>query len=50
MIFKEKLQGNSLYKGKILSGNNFIKFVGIPIITPTGEKLIDNVSLMIKQN
>lgn len=42
------MKGNSLKNGEVLYVNDHIKFVKVPILTPSGDTIIEEITMRIK--
>mgnify|MGYP003588123548 CR=1 FL=1 len=49
MIEDSAIKGNSLTKGKVTIAKDFLKIEEVPIISPKGDKLIDNISFKVQR-
>jgi len=49
LIYNPSLKGNSLKNGEVLYVNDHIKFVKVPILSPSGDPIIDEITLRIKE-
>lgn len=49
LIYNPTLKGNSLKNGEVLYVNDHIKFVKVPIFTPSGDVIIDEITMRIKE-
>lgn len=47
LIYNNILKGNSLKNGEIFYVNDYIKLMKVPIFTPSGDTIIDEITIRI---